>query len=146
MTLTVNKASISITFDDLTKTYGDPNFEFTATSSSTGAFSFTISNTSIATMVDSVKNLVSRIDPQNKSVVQKASVETEAKTSASGRVTSPGQEASVKVSDLSKLSKEPPVDFEAVERIKTAISKGQYPIDLDRVSDALLDAYVELKS
>ena len=97
-------------------------------------------------MVDSVKNLVSRIDPQNKSVVQKASVETEAKTSAAGRVTSPGQEASVKVSDLSNLSKEPPVDFEAVERIKTAISKGQYPIDLDRVSDALLDAYVELKS
>ena len=44
-------------------------------------------------MVDSVKNLVSRIDPQNKSVVQKASTETEAKTSASGRVTSPGQEA-----------------------------------------------------
>ena len=97
-------------------------------------------------MVDSVKNLVSRIDPQNKSVVQKASVETEVKASGSGRVTSPGQEASVKVSDLSKLSKEPPVDFEAVERIKTAISKGQYPIDLDRVSDALLDAYVELKS
>ena len=97
-------------------------------------------------MVDSVKNLVSRIDPQNKSVVQKASAETEAKTSASGRVTSPGQEASVKVSDLSNLSKKPPVDFEAVERIKTAISKGEYPIDLDRVSDALLDAYVELKS
>ena len=97
-------------------------------------------------MVDSVKNLVSRIDPQNKSVVQKASIETEAKTSASRRVTSPGQEASVKVSDLSNLSKEPPVDFEAVERIKNAISKGEYPIDLDRVSDALLDAYVELKS
>ena len=97
-------------------------------------------------MVDSVKNLVSRIDPQNKSVVQKASKETEAKTSATGRVTSPGQEASVKVSDLSNLSKEPPVDFEAVERIKNAISKGEYPINLDRVSDALLDAYVELKS
>ena len=97
-------------------------------------------------MVDSVKNLVSRIDPQNKSVVQKASIETGSKTSVSGRVTSPGQEASVKVSDLSNLSKEPPVDFEAVERIKNAISKGEYPIDLDRVSDALLDAYVELKS
>ena len=97
-------------------------------------------------MVDSVKNLVSRIDPQNKSVVQKASIESEAKTSVSRRVTSPGQEASVKVSDLSNLSKEPPVDFEAVERIKNAISKGEYPIDLDRVSDALLDAYVELKS
>ena len=47
---------------------------------------------------------------------------------------------------FSNLSKKPPVDFEAVERIKTAISKGEYPIDLDRVSDALLDAYVELKS
>ncbi len=97
-------------------------------------------------MVDSVKNLVSRIDPQNKPVVQKASVDTDVKTSATGRVTSPGQEASVKVSDLSNLSKEPPIDFEAVERIKAAISSGRYPIDLDRVSDALLDAYVELKS
>ena len=72
MTLTVNKASISIIFDDLTKTYGDPNFEFTATSSSTGAFSFTISNTSIATMVDSTTASIAAVGTSTVEVQQAA--------------------------------------------------------------------------
>jgi len=72
MTLTVNKASISITFDDLTKTYGDPNFEFTATSSSTGAFSFTISNTSIATMVDLTNASIAAVGTSTVEVQQAA--------------------------------------------------------------------------
>ena len=72
MTLTVNKASISITFDDLTKTYGDPNFEFTATSSSTGAFSFIISNTSIATMVDSTTASIAAVGTSTVEVQQAA--------------------------------------------------------------------------
>ena len=44
-----------------------------------------------------------------------------------------------------KLSK-PPVDTVAVERIKAAIKQGRYPIDLDSISDALMDAYRDLKS
>ena len=72
MTLTVNKASISIIFDDLTKTYGDPNFEFTATSSSTGAFSFTISNTSIATMVDLTNASIAAVGTSTVEVQQAA--------------------------------------------------------------------------
>ena len=70
MTLTVNKASISIIFDDLTKTFGEPNFEFTATSSSTGAFSFTISNTSIATMVDSTTASIAAVGTSTVEVQQ----------------------------------------------------------------------------
>jgi len=61
MTLTVNKGISSITFDNLTKTYGEPNFAFSASSSSTGAFSFTISNTSIASMVDSSNASISAV-------------------------------------------------------------------------------------
>ena len=53
MTLTVSKGSASIIFNDLTKTYGDPNFNFSITSLSSGAMTFTISNTSVATMVNS---------------------------------------------------------------------------------------------
>jgi len=45
-----------------------------------------------------------------------------------------------------EMTKKPPIDSEAVQRIKSAISAGKYPIDLDRVSDALLDAYLEIKS
>lgn len=53
MTLTINPINGFIQFNDLTKTYGDPIFNLSATSSSTGAMTFTISDTSIATMVGS---------------------------------------------------------------------------------------------
>ena len=58
MTLTVNRVSEAITFNDLTKTYGDPDFIFNATSLSTGAMTFSISNTSIATMVGSSTRII----------------------------------------------------------------------------------------
>jgi negative regulator of flagellin synthesis FlgM len=43
------------------------------------------------------------------------------------------------------MAKAPPIDRKAVQRIKEAISRGDYPINLERVSDALMDAYRELK-
>ena len=39
-----------------------------------------------------------------------------------------------------------PVDMNNVNRIKSAIKEGKYPIDIDKISDALMDAYRELKS
>lgn len=72
MTLTVNKGNISITFDDLTKTYGEPNFDFSATSSSTGAFTFTISNTSIATMINLSTASISAVGTSTVEVIQAA--------------------------------------------------------------------------
>jgi negative regulator of flagellin synthesis FlgM len=38
------------------------------------------------------------------------------------------------------------VNMENVNRIKAAIKEGKYPIDIDRISDALMDAYRDLKS
>ena len=43
------------------------------------------------------------------------------------------------------MAKAPPIDKKAVQQIKEAISRGDYPINLERVSDALMDAYQELK-
>ena len=44
------------------------------------------------------------------------------------------------------LAKSAPIDFDKVAKIKAAISAGQYPLDLDKLSDALMQAYREMKS
>ena len=44
-----------------------------------------------------------------------------------------------------ELANAPQIDSEAVSRIKEAIAQGEYPVDVDRVTDALMDAYLELK-
>ena len=49
-------------------------------------------------------------------------------------------------SALKDMASAAPVDKENVNRIKDAIKRGEYPIDLDRVSDALMEAYKEMKS
>jgi gliding motility-associated-like protein len=58
ITLTQVKVEPTIIFNDVTKTYGDPNFNLTATSSSTGAFTFTISDTTVATVNVSTVSIV----------------------------------------------------------------------------------------
>ena len=46
----------------------------------------------------------------------------------------------------SNLAKSAPIDADKVSKIKEAISAGNYPLDLDKVSDALMQAYKEMKS
>ena len=38
----------------------------------------------------------------------------------------------------------PPIDIEAVERVKQAIANDSYPIDLDKISAKLVQAYEDL--
>ena len=56
----------------------------------------------------------------------------------------------VDIKDTKKLVKEmaqsAPIDVDKVEKIKEAISSGKYPLDLDKLSDALMQAYREMKS
>ena len=47
------------------------------------------------------------------------------------------------VSDLASAA---PIDNDKVAKIKAAISSGNYPLDLDKISDALMQAYREMKS
>ena len=58
MTLTVNKVYPLITFDDVTKIYGDADFFLTATSSSTAAFTYNIIDANIATVTGSSTTIV----------------------------------------------------------------------------------------
>jgi negative regulator of flagellin synthesis FlgM len=44
------------------------------------------------------------------------------------------------------LAKSAPIDSDKVAKLKAAISAGNYPLDLDKVSDALMQAYREMKS
>ena len=98
-------------------------------------------------MVEIVKSTVSRLD------VRKAgnSVSQDAKALKNqGSVENVG--SSVKLNSLEsqsavkEMASAAPVDRENVNRIKDAIKRGEYPIDLYRVSDALMEAYKEMKS
>ena len=98
-------------------------------------------------MVDIVKNTPSRVDlrkagssaPQDAQVSQvKASAKS---ASQSVELKSLDSQSAVKV-----MASAAPIDKENVNRIKDAIKRGEYPIDLDRVSDALMEAYREMKS
>ena len=103
-------------------------------------------------MVDSVKSAISRIETPK---VRNADVSSD-KSAKGSRSAQP--QAAVAVSDAVQLksagiassSKEmaaaAPVDMNNVNRIKSAIKEGKYPIDIDKISDALMDAYRELKS
>ena len=98
-------------------------------------------------MVEIVKSTVSRLD------MRKAgnSISQDAKAlKNTGSVENVG--SSVKLNSLEsqsavkEMASAAPVDKENVNRIKDAIKRGEYPIDLDRVSDALMEAYKEMKS
>ena len=47
---------------------------------------------------------------------------------------------------ISDLASSAPIDNNKVAKIKAAISSGNYPLDLDKISDALMQAYREMKS
>jgi len=46
---------------------------------------------------------------------------------------------------VKKMASEPPIDKTAITRIKAAISNGTYPLDLEKLADALLQAHKEIK-
>ena len=56
LTLIVYKADPIINFPDVTKTFGDPDFLISATSSSTGDFTYSINDIRIASQVSSIGN------------------------------------------------------------------------------------------
>ena len=56
----------------------------------------------------------------------------------------------VDIKDTKKIVKEmaqsAPINADKVAKIKEAISTGKYPLDLDKLSEALMQAYREMKS
>jgi len=99
-------------------------------------------------MVDSVKNAISRMEAPK---VQKAGGQASAKKAEQPRPAAGGQDSvQLKSTELAAATKDmssvAPINMENVNRIKEAIREGKYPIDIDKVTDALMDAYRDLKS
>ncbi len=97
-------------------------------------------------MVDAIKTTVNRLElskgrtSDGRPLQSKVGQSTDAPASDTVSVS---ETASTKAH--MRLAETPPVDMEAVQRIKDAIAKGAYPVDIDRISEALMDAYREMK-
>lgn len=98
-------------------------------------------------MVDAIKTTVNRLELTK----GRASDGRPANAGASA-VPASASVDEVKVSDAAsvraqmQLAETAPVDNEAVRRIKDAIARGDYPIDVDLISEALMDAYRDMKA
>ncbi len=98
-------------------------------------------------MVDAIKNTVNRLD-----LTKVRSSETRVATAGANRRANPAVSDNVKVSDaasskvIAQMAEAPPINSEAVRRIKDAIARGEYPINVDQISEALMDAYREMKT
>ena len=100
-------------------------------------------------MVDSVKSAISRMETVKMRRADAA--ESQASVTApkpSGKTDSDSvelksAEMAVAARDMASVA---PVDMDKVNRIKSAIKEGNYPIDIDKISDALMDAYREMKT
>ncbi|MFC7703608.1 flagellar biosynthesis anti-sigma factor FlgM [Plastorhodobacter daqingensis] len=47
---------------------------------------------------------------------------------------------------LAQIPRDPPVDLEAVSRIREAIAAGNYPLDLDRITERLMESFLDMTS
>ena len=97
-------------FNDLTKTYGDPNFDFSATSLSSGAMTFTISNTSIATMVNSTTASIAAVGTSTVEVQQAADSNYNSLTTTM-TLTIVKADPNISFNDLVKNIKDPNFNF-----------------------------------
>ena len=98
-------------------------------------------------MIDKLKN-INIGNSQNKRVSDEIrDKETVIKVSKNTQTNSE-KTNDVKISselNVKDMSAQAPIDSTKVSAIKDAIAKGDYPIDLDKVADALLQAYRDIK-
>ena len=99
-------------------------------------------------MVGIIKNIVSSVEPRKADVADRVSQKaTRASTAAAANASDSVKLKSADVSSsVKQMSSSAPIDEVNVNRIKEAIKRGEYPIEIDRISEALMDAYRELKT
>ena len=95
-------------------------------------------------MVEKITNSI--INLENKSSKNSAKV-----NDSVSKISNYGSEnsADIKIEHkniINDLASNAPIDHDKVSSIKKAISSGDYPLDLDKISDALMEAYNEMKS
>ena len=98
-------------------------------------------------MIDKLNN-INAGNAQNKRVSDNSKEKVASSKSISETSDNTNKASNVKISselNLKGMSSEAPIDTVKVSAIKEAISKGDYPINLDKVADALLEAYKDIK-
>ena len=99
-------------------------------------------------MIDKLNN-INMGNSQNKRVSdENRGKETNIKVSKNTHVNSEKTNDDVQISSELKvkdMSFDAPIDSVKVSAIKNAIAKGDYPVDLEKVADALLQAYSDIK-
>ena len=95
-------------------------------------------------MIDKLNN-INAGNAQNKRVSDNSKEKVSSSTKTTSETSDINNKASnVKISselNLKDMSSKAPIDTVKVSAIKEAISKGDYPINLVNVADALLEAY-----
>ena len=97
-------------------------------------------------MVESIKNAISRIEPRKTNNSHVAPQTANKSVTNSSSTDSVELKSAENMSAIKEMAASAPIDRANVDRIKDAIKRGEYPIDINRISDALLDAYKEMKS
>ena len=99
-------------------------------------------------MIDKLNN-INIGNSQNKRVSDEIrDKETNIKVSKNTQTSSDKTNDEVKISSELKvkdMSVDAPIDSAKVSAIKEAIARGDYPLDMDKVADALLQAYSDIK-
>ena len=99
-------------------------------------------------MIDKLNN-INIGNNQNKRVSDEIrDKEANIKVSKNPQTNSEKTNDEVKISSelkVKEMSVDAPIDSVKVSAIKEAIARGDYPVDLDKVADALLQAYSDIK-
>jgi negative regulator of flagellin synthesis FlgM len=97
-------------------------------------------------MVEVIKNTISRMEPRNTNNTNEVPRKAAKPASAVLSVDSVELKSAENMSVVKQMAASAPLDQVNVDRIKDAIKRGEYPIDIDRISEALLEAYKEMKN
>tara|TARA_X000000950_G_scaffold204841_1_gene246518 strand:- start:1251 stop:1565 length:315 start_codon:yes stop_codon:yes gene_type:complete len=104
-------------------------------------------------MIDQIKPKNLGTDLNNNKVTSESVTNkvSDAKVSKVSHLTTDVESNNGKVSQfiskekVKKMASEPPIDKTAVTRIKAAIASGTYPLDLEKLADALIQVHKEIK-
>ena len=96
-------------------------------------------------MVDAIKNTVNRME-LTKGRIADGRPSGLASPASLAPTVRPLKLAMLRPQRRQPTCRNAPVNTGAVRRIKDAISRGEYPINVDRISEALMDAYRDMKA
>ena len=99
-------------------------------------------------MIDKVNNITSGSTQSKRSIDENKVNKSSGDNKVAVNKNNSSNTENIKISQelgVANLSKEPSLDLDKVSAIKNALSRGDYPMDLEKVADALLQAYKDIK-